>query len=177
LGWQRECPLSSRWEVGELSYHQHGVKKFDLGEKLRRIAPTILVILVLLLPLPPLFTAGACTREFEQTTGDFERLKDELLTLSTATAYLSAHHIPYGTVSPERCEQSPPRDVVVCPGGPILIVAVPVKNRICRYYRDSTIRQQLGFNRTEQLVRLQTDMNPFHFLKVPFLSIEVAWAK
>jgi hypothetical protein len=144
---------------------------------LRRIAPTILVILVLLLPLPPLFTAGACTAEFEQATGDFERVKVELLTLSTATAYLSAHHMAYGTVSPERCELSPPRDVEVCPGGPILIVAVPVKNRICRYYRDPTIRQQLAFNRTEQLVRLQTDMNPFHFLKLPLLGIEVDWAK
>ena len=144
---------------------------------MRRIAPTILVILVLLLPLPPLFTSGACTAEFEQASGNFERVKDELLTLSVATAYLSAHHFEYGTVSPERCELSPPRDVEVCPGGPILIVAVPVKNQICRYYRDATIRQQLSFNHAEQLVRLQTDMNPFHFLKVPFLNIEVDWAK
>ncbi len=144
---------------------------------MRRVAPTLLVILVLLLPLPPLFTAGACTAEFEQASGTFERSKNELLTLNTAIAYLSAHHMTYGTVSPERCELSPPRDVEVCPGGPILIIAVPVKNRICRYYRDATIRQQLSFNRAEQLVRLQTDMNPFHFLNVPFLNIEVAWAK
>jgi hypothetical protein len=144
---------------------------------MRRIAPTVFIILVLLLPIPPLFTAGACTAEFEQASGDFERLRGELLTVGTAVAYLSAHHMAYGTVSPERCELSPPRDVEVCPGGPILIVEVPVRNRVCRYYRDATIRQQLGFNRTEQLVRLQSDMNPFHFLKVPYLDIEVDWAR
>jgi hypothetical protein len=144
---------------------------------MRRIAPTILVMLVLLAPVPPLFTAGACTAEFEQASGAFERLRSELLTLSAATAYLSAHHMVYGTVSPERCELSPPRDVEVCPGGPILVIAVPVNNAICRYYRDATIRQQLGFNSTEQLVRLQTDMNPFHFVKVPFLNVEVDWAR
>ena len=144
---------------------------------MRRIAPTILVCLVLLLPLPPLFTHGACTAEFDQASGDLEHLRSELLTLSTAMAYLSTHHMVYGTVSPERCELSPPRDVEVCPGGPIVIVEVPVKNAVCRYYRDATIRQQLAFNRAEQLVRLQTDMNPFHFLRVPFLNTEVDWAK
>jgi hypothetical protein len=144
---------------------------------MRRIAPTIFVCLLLLLPLPPLFTNGACTAEFEQASGDLEHLRSELLTLGAAIAYLSAHRMVYGTVSPERCELSPPRDVEVCPGGPIVIVEVPVKNRICRYYRDATIRQQLAFNRAEQLVRLQTDMNPFHFLKIPVLNTEVDWAK
>jgi hypothetical protein len=104
-------------------------------------------------------------------------LRSELLTLSRATSYLSAHHMAYATVSPERCELSPPRDVRVCPGGPILIVAVPVVNRICHYYRDPMIRQQLGFNHAEQLVHLQTDMNPFHYLKVPFLNVDLNWAK
>ena len=83
----------------------------------------------------------------------------------------------YGMVTPERCELSPPRDVEVCPGGPILVVAVPVRNKICRYYRDATIRQQLGFNRAEQLVHLQTDMNPFHFLRLPVVNMELDWAR
>jgi hypothetical protein len=144
---------------------------------MRKLVPMIFVLLVLLAPLPPLFTNGACTAEFERASGDLERLRSELLTLSAATSYLSAHHLAYATVSSERCERSPPRDVQVCPGGPILIVAVPVENRICRYYRDTTIRQQLGFNHAEQLVRLQTDMNPFHYLKVPLLNTEVNWAK
>lgn len=144
---------------------------------MRRLVPTIFVLLVLLAPLPALFTNGACTAEFERASSDLERLRSAVLTLSAATSYLSAHHMDYATVSPERCERSPPRDVQVCPGGPIIIVAVPVENRICRYYRDPTIRQQLGFNRAGQLVRLQTDMNPFHYLRVPFLDTQVSWAR
>jgi hypothetical protein len=59
----------------------------------------------------------------------------------------------------------------------ILIIPVPVKNMTCHYYRDATIRQQLGFNTAEQLVHMQTDMNPFHFGKIPFLDIEVSWGE
>jgi hypothetical protein len=144
---------------------------------MRRVIPPIFVLLVLLAPIPPFFTRGACTQEFEQASSALEGLKGELLTVSAAIAYLSAHHLQYERVSSERCERSPPRDVVLCPGGPILIIPVPVKNLTCRYYRDTTIRQQLGFNSAEQLVHMQTDMNPFHFGKIPFLDLEVSWGK
>ena len=144
---------------------------------MRRIIPPLFLVLVLSLPLPPLFTRGACTAEFDAESAAFASIKGELLTLRAAGAYLSAHQMPYATVSPERCEEAPPRDVEICPGGPILLLSVPVKNRICRYYRDPTIRHQLGFNHSEQLVHIQTDMNPFHFRKLPFLDFELDWAK
>jgi hypothetical protein len=71
----------------------------------------------------------------------------------------------------------PRLQVDVCPGGPLLLVAVPVKNRVCRFYRDSSIRMQLGYNKLQQLVRMQTDMNPYHMLKLPMFAYELDWAK
>jgi hypothetical protein len=56
-------------------------------------------------------------------------------------------------------------------------VSVPVKNRVCRLYRDSSIRMQLGYNKMQQLVHMQTDMNPFHMLKLPMFAYELDWAK
>jgi hypothetical protein len=144
---------------------------------MRRLVTTIFVILVLLAPLPPFFTNGACTAEFQQASDTLAGLKGELLTVRSAAAYLNAHQIAFSMVSPQRCEDSPPRDVEVCPGGPILLLEVPVRNRVCRYYRDASIRQQLGFNAAEQLVHVQTDMNPYRFARLPYLNLEVAWGK
>jgi hypothetical protein len=96
-----------------------------------------------------------------------------LVTLTRAEGYLTSHAIPYGVLTAERCESAPPRDVEICPGGPVLLAAVPVKDRICRFYRDDRVRIQLGFNAALQLVRLQTDMHPFRILKSPMLGIEL----
>ncbi len=144
---------------------------------MRRIVPVLFIVLLVLLPLPPLFTDGDCNAEFERTSSALEHLRSEVLTLSAAISYLAQHHMTYSTISPQRCEDAPPPEVEVCPGGPILRLAVPVQNLVCHYYRDPTIRLQLGYNRHEQLVRMQTDMNPFHFKKLPLLGIEVDWAK
>jgi hypothetical protein len=67
--------------------------------------------------------------------------------------------------------------VEVCPGGPLLLVEIPVKNRICHYYRDDSVHVQLGYNVRLQLVHLQTDMTPYHTLKSRFLGIELNWGK
>jgi hypothetical protein len=144
---------------------------------MRRLVATSFIVLVLLAPLPPLFTRGACTAEFEQAASALEQLRSQLLNLKDAVAYLSAHHAIYSAVSHERCERSPPRDVELCPGGPILLIEVPVRNPVCRYYRDAAIRQQLSFDHSEHLVHIQTDMNPFHFATLPFLGIELDWGK
>jgi hypothetical protein len=144
---------------------------------MRRWGSTIFVVLVLLAPLPPFFTNGACTAEFQQAGDALQGLKGELLTLSRASAYLTAHQVAFSLVSAQRCEDSPPRDVEVCPGGPILLIEVPVRNRVCRYYRDASIRQQLGFNSAEQLVHVQSDMNPYRFARISWLNLEVAWGK
>ena len=65
----------------------------------------------------------------------------------------------------------------VCSGGATLLVSLPVQNRVCRFYRDSAIHLQLGFNSAQRLVRMQTDMQPYRMLKVPMLRLEIDWAK
>lgn len=126
--------------------------------------------------LPPFFTHGACT-EFDAVADLLEHARPQLLTLPEAQRYLSAHALPYRVISAERCESAPLRDVETCPDGPLLLGAVPVKERICHYYRDGTVRFQLGFNSRSQLVRIQTDMNPYRILRLPLFGVELYLAK
>jgi hypothetical protein len=144
---------------------------------MRGVVITLLIVGAVIALLPPFFTQGACTSEFDAASGAFERQRPELATLTRAQAYLADHAMTYRVLTAERCESSPPRDVDVCPGGPLLLVKLPIKNRICRYYRDDSVRLQLGFNASLQLVRIQSDMNPFRMLKLPMLNLEVDWAK
>jgi hypothetical protein len=127
--------------------------------------------------VPPIFTHGACTAEFDAVSDDVQRARPELLTLSDAERYLTAHGIGYQLLSAEQCESAAPPDVVSCTGGPLLLGSVPVRNPVCRYYRDASVRVQLGFNARAQLVRIQTDMNPYKILRLPLLNAELDLAK
>jgi hypothetical protein len=137
----------------------------------------VLVICVWLALMPPFFTHGACTAEFDAADEALKRARPALATLEQAQAYLTSRSLLYQVLSAERCERTPPREVEVCSGGPTLLVSQPVKNRVCRFYRDSGIHLQLGFNGAQQLVRMQTDMHPYRMLKVPMLRLEIDWAK
>jgi hypothetical protein len=137
----------------------------------------IVIAAALVAWLPPIFTHGACTAEFDAVAELLEHGRPQLLTLPAAQRYLDAHTLAYRVISAERCESAPPlRDVETCPGGPLLLGAVPVKDRICRYYRDGTVRFQLGFNSHSQLIRIQTDMNPYRILRLP-LGLELYLAQ
>lgn len=144
---------------------------------LKKIAVGVLLVLGVLALLPPLFTHGACTAEFEAAGDALEHQRGQMGTLDRAESYLKSQALSFKILTAERCSASPPRDVEVCPGGPMLLVRLPVKNTTCRYYRDDSIRLQIGFNKQEQLVHLQTDMNPYRMLKVPLIGLEVDWAK
>lgn len=119
--------------------------------------------------MPPLFTHGACTAEFDTFGGQIEGERMSLATLGAAETYVATRKIPYELVTAERCEHAPPREVDGCTGGPIVLAAMPIRNKICRFYRDDRIPLQL--------VRIQTDMKPFHMLKAETLGFEVDWAK
>lgn len=138
---------------------------------------TVLVSLVAVVMavawVPPLFTGGACTAEFDAVSDQLQQARTELLTLRAALHYLAAHGMRYRTLTGVQCESAPPPDVVSCPEGTLLIGAVPVRNRVCRYYRDASVRFQLGFNRFAQLVRIQIDMNPYHKLRIPLADYEL----
>jgi hypothetical protein len=127
-----------------------------------------LVALAVAAALPPFFTRGACTQEFDAAGALLEQARPQLLSLTAAQRFLVAHGLGYRLVSAERCESAPLREVESCPGGPLLLGVVPVKNLICRYYRDNNVRFQLSFNNHEQLVRIQMDMDPYRRLRIPF---------
>jgi hypothetical protein len=123
--------------------------------------------------LPPLFTQGGCAAEFALATQALHLARPQLGTLDQAQAYLSARAIPYALVAAENCERWPGVDA--CAGGPVLLGALPVKNRVCRLYRDNSVHLQLAFNSAQQLVRLQTEMKPSHILRVPLLPWHLEW--
>ena len=74
--------------------------------------------------LPPFFTHGACSVEFDAASSELERVRSELGTLDQAEVYLRSHGFPHQMLTAERCESSPPREVESCPGGPTLLAAI-----------------------------------------------------
>src|ERR1700719_4655015 len=127
---------------------------------MRRVLITLLLIGLLLALLPPFFTHGNCTAEFDSVTDTFQKPRPEFPTLDSVHAYLTAQALLYRQLSAEQCLRWPAREVVACHGGPVVPVYVPVRDRICHYYRDRHIRLQLGFNSQQQLTLILTDMNP-----------------
>ena len=141
-----------------------------------RICIGLAITGVIALMLPPFFTDGACTSEFEAADAAALRMRPDVGTVALLGSYLNAHAMSYRVVPPERCESWSRNDDVGCSGGPVFLIFIPVQNKVCRYYRDDSIRIQLGFNSSKQLTRIQTDMKPFKYLKLP-LGHEIAWAK
>ena len=127
--------------------------------------------------LPPLFTHGACTAEFNAVSDRLEAARPELLTLPRAREFLTTHGMSYQALSARQCETVRPREVEMCPSGQLRRGAVPVTNRVCRYYRDDSVRFQLAFNVHDQLIRIQTDMHPYRMLKLPMTDFEIDVAK
>ncbi len=144
---------------------------------MRALVIVLAVVGLWLALLPPFFTHGACDAEFAEATALLERARPQLLTFSAARSFLAASGLPFQVLSAQTCEDAPPREVEVCAGGPALLSGVPVKNRVCRLYRDDRTHLQLGFNESGQLVRIETDMKPAHFLKVPFTEVRLDWAR
>jgi hypothetical protein len=137
----------------------------------------LLVAAVIALLLPPLFTHGACTAEFDAVADLLEGARPQLLTLPGAREFLEAHRMSYQTLTAQQCEAARPREVDVCPSGELLLGAVPVTNQVCRYYRDDSVRFQLAFNVHAQLIHIQTDMHPYRMLKFPMTAFEIDVAK
>lgn len=145
---------------------------------MRKLFVGLLIIGVLLAFLPPFLTRGSCTAEFDAVTDAYQGLRAQLATLAQAQAYLRARALPYRLLPAERCGSFPMREeAIVCPGGPVLLIALPVREPVCRYYRDRTIRLQLGFNTKQQLVHMETNMHPYGILRLRLLGFELYWAR
>jgi hypothetical protein len=144
---------------------------------MRKVFVILLVACGIAALLPPLFTHGACTAEFDAVSDLLEAARPQLLTLSRAQTFLAAHGMTYQLLSSQQCEAVHLREVELCPSGVLLLGAVPVANRVCRYYRDDSVRFQLAFNLNSQLIHIQTDMHPYRMLRFPMTDFEIDVAK
>jgi hypothetical protein len=137
----------------------------------------LIVAAIWMVFLPPFFTEGACTAEFNQAALQIDKHRQELASSASAQAYFASIQIPVQVVSAERCRASRPRYVDTCGSGDLLNAAIPVKNKICRLYRDSSIRVQLQYNEDGHLRQLETRMDPFRYFSIPGTSIKLNWGK
>jgi hypothetical protein len=137
----------------------------------------LVVVIVWLILMPPLFTKGACTAEFDQVSTQLEANKKELATSARAQIYWSSRQVSMQVISAKQCRAVRPRFVDDCGSGDLIYVEVPVKNRVCHYYRDSAIRVQLQYDGNGRLEGELVEMNPFKFLALPWINKTFYWGR
>jgi hypothetical protein len=127
--------------------------------------------------LPPFFTAGACDAEFNQEVAEVASSHSAFESPEHARSYWQAKAVPVSVVSADQCGHVMLKFLDNCAQGPLIYAAVPVKNGVCRFYRDDSITVQLGYDKLGNLVRVETDMKPSKSLKLPFMAEAIYWAK
>jgi hypothetical protein len=137
----------------------------------------LVLALVWLLLLPPFFTDGACTAEFNQVARQIQDHRPLLASSASAQAYWNSLHIPVQVISADGCRVVKPRFVSSCGSGDLLVIAVPIQNKVCHFYRDSDVRIQLEYDAHSRLVQLQADMKPFKYFSFPWLGLNLYWGK
>jgi hypothetical protein len=135
------------------------------------------IALIWAILMPPFFTDGACTAEFDQVARQIQDNKPSLSSPASALSYWNSLHVPIQVISAERCRISKPRFVEDCGRGDLLYVTVPIKNKVCHFYRDSDDRIQLQYDDRGRLRQLQADMKPFKYFSVPWLGHDLYWGK
>jgi len=135
------------------------------------------VALVWVALLPPLFTDGACTAEFDHEASQLAANRKSLASPTLAQAYWNSRQIPFSVISSEQCRRAKPRFVEVCASGVLVHAVVPVRNRICRFYRDDGIRIQLQYDDHNHLTRMIAEMNPFTSLPLSWLGVTLHWGR
>lgn len=136
-----------------------------------------LIGLVWLALAPPLFTGGACTQEYEQATEGVLNNESRLRTPEAAAEYFRSSGLPVSSITPERCRESKPRFLNRCGTGTVVVAKVPVKNLICRTYRDSSVAVYLEYDEKGRPLRINTDMAPFKSLPIPGTSRMIHWGR
>jgi hypothetical protein len=137
----------------------------------------LVVALVWLALMPPFFTNGACTAEFNKVARQIQDNKPSLASSASAQEYWHSVHVPAELITAAKCRISRPRFVDSCGPGDLLLVTVPIQNKICHFYRDSDVRVQLQYDDHGRLRQLQADMKPFKFLSFPWLGLKLYWGK
>jgi hypothetical protein len=103
--------------------------------------------------LPPFFTDGACTAEFDNVARQIQENRPSLASFASAQEYWNAAHVSVQSIS------------------------VPIHNTVCHFYRDSAVRVQLRYDDQGRLRQLQADMKPFKYFSIPWLGVTLYWAK
>jgi hypothetical protein len=133
--------------------------------------------LVWLALMPPFFTDGACTAQFE---GEAARVQANTAALSTpqsAVQYWQDRAVAPTVIPEEQCRKVKPRFLADCGNGPLIYVRVPVENRICRLYRDDEVKIQIQYDERNHPVRIAVDMDPFKSIPLPFIGVTLHWAR
>jgi hypothetical protein len=142
---------------------------------MRRLMLVIAVVWLAL--IPPFFTDGACTAEFDKVARQIQDNRSSLESSASAQAYWNSVHVPAQLTTAAGCRTSRPRFVDSCGPGDLLYVAVPIQNKICHFYRDSDVRVQLQYDDRGRLRQLQADMKPFKFFSLPWFGVKLYWGK
>jgi hypothetical protein len=137
----------------------------------------VLVILALgwLAFLPPFFTHGACDAEYQQERTEVASNHGAFASVALARSYWQSRAVPVSVLSPDQCDHLRLKFLDTCAPGPLIYAAVPVKNRVCRFYRDDSVTVQLGYDELGRLQRVETDMKPSKSLTLPFVGT-LYWA-
>ena len=135
------------------------------------------VAIVWLALMPPFFTGGDCTRELDAETKRISEDRGRLGTPALGRDYWNDRAVSYSFLSDVQCRHARPGYIDSCSRGPLIIAHVPVKNAICRLYRDDEIRVQFYYDERERLERLQLDMNHYKSLPIPFVHKTIDWGR
>jgi hypothetical protein len=135
-----------------------------------------LLAIAWLLVLPPLFTGGECTREFDTENARIESDRPKVGSSTKAVAYWNERGVVPRAMSLDQCRRAKPRDLPRCGSGPMIQADVPVNNLVCKVYRDDEIRVRFFYDERDRLERLSVDMKPFYSLPLPG-GVVIHWAR
>lgn len=126
---------------------------------------------------PPLFTGGACTAEFDALHA--ELMDSGLLrrTAKDAVEHFRGLGVPVSEITPERCREQKPRFLSRCTNETLVYARVPVRQLVCRTYRDADIKVAMVYDERGRGVRLNMDMAPFKSLPIPGTGIVIDWGR
>ena len=126
--------------------------------------------------MPPLFTHGACTAEYEAENKRLELERDAIRTPAGADAWYSGRGVPHVMLSVDECRHRKPRNLSRCGDGPLVVANVPVSNLVCRIYRDDRVAVMLQYDERDRLARVESEMSPFKALPLPWGGA-IDWAR
>jgi len=89
----------------------------------------LIIALFWAVTLPPFFTDGACTAEFDQVSRQIQDNKAALASPLSAQQYWYSRHVPVQVISADQCRISRPRFVEECALGDLLYAGFPSKTK------------------------------------------------